>query len=289
MRALLERLSPLERTAWNDASCRAVLQARGVAGVTDSFAAWLDDACGPSPAAAGLDRLVPVGVAARRRAVDRALRDILARLDAAHLSCEIWLLGAGLDAGWTTGERPDGRAVAAVREIDLPGLTDAKAQLLDRFGRAPARPVTRAAVDLAASPEALPQTERPVLAVAEGLLDHLAVEPRGRLLRALAGAAPAVVLLADGLSRAGARLDNRRPERFTGDAGLPFADPPPDLPAFHGRCGWSTRAEVPLFPEMARVLGERRRLWRGIAALPWPAPLRRLYALYRLEAGEALP
>lgn len=289
MRSLLEALSPLERTAWNDATCRAMLRARGLASMTDSFAAWLHESCGPSPAAASLDSSVSVGIAARHRTVDDLARQTLGRLEAAGSFCEIWSMGAGLDMSWTLGERPAGNAVAVVREFDLPGLIAAKNELSDRFGTEPEHTFTRDAVDFADPSLSLPRTERPVLAIAEGLFDHLSEEPRGRLLAALAQAAPAVVLLADGLSRSGVKFDNRRPERFTGDSHLKFAEPPEDLSTFHERSGWSTCGEIGLFPEMARILGERSFFWRAVSALPFPASLRRLYTLYHLEIGDALP
>lgn len=294
MRSILEALSPLERTAWNDATCRATLPARGLAGMIDTFATWLHDTCGPSPAAAKLDASVAIGIAARHRAVDGLARQVLNRLEAAGMSCEIWSMGAGLDMGWATGERPAGEcpagtAVAMIREFDLPGLIAAKSRLSERFGASPKHSLTRNAVDLADPSLSLPQTERPVLVVAEGLFDHLSEEPRGRLLAALARATPAAVLLADGLSRSGVKFDNRRPERFTGDNRLPFAEPPEDLSAFHERSGWSTRGEMALFPEMARIMGERNFFWRAISTLPFPAALRRLYTLYHLESGDALP
>ena len=289
MRSTLEALSPLERTAWNDATCRATLLAQGRASMIDTFAIWLHDTCGPSPASAKLESSVAIGIAARHRAVDGLARQVLNRLEAAGMSCEIWLMGAGLDMGWAMGERPAGNAVEMIREFDLPGLIAAKSQLSERFGASPKHSLTRNAVDLADPSLSLPQTERPVLVIAEGLFDHLSEEPRGRLLAALARATPAAVLLADGLSRSGVKFDNRRPERFTGDNQLPFAEPPENLSAFHERLGWSTRGEIALFPEMARIMGERNFFWRGISVLPFPAALRRLYALYHLEIGDALP
>lgn len=285
MRAMLEALAPIARTAWNDACCRAVQ------GSDDPFAIWLHETHGPAPAFAGLDPSVAVGVAARRLAFDRLHRLAAAEFTARGLRHELWLLGAGLDARWDiAGTPPDKDAAkdaARVLAFDLPEIQAARAQLLQ------AMPLPRRGqgtvpvpIDFSQAIDAFPSSEVPVIALAEGLFDHLEASARAALLARLAAAAPRVILLADGLDHRGAAFDNRRPARFTGARELRFVGAARDMVAFHRACGWETRRQVPLFGEMAKLVASRRPGLRWIAHLPLPGFAQRLYALHWLEPAD---
>lgn len=278
MRACLEALPPVARTGWNDACCRAA------DGDGDAFARWLVEAHGPSPALAGLDPSVAIGVAARRQAFDRLVRLAVAEIAGRGMAYEVWLLGVGFDARWDIVGAPPADAATRVLAFDLPAVLAARAQLLaDTPLPVRRQPAIAIPVDFSRAIGALPGSDLPVIAIAEGLFDHLDATARAALLARLAAAAPGMVLLADGLDRRGAAFDNRRPERFTGDGGLRFVGAPADAVAFHRQCGWETRRQVPLFGEMAGLVAARRPALRWLRHLPLPGFARRLYALHWLE------
>jgi len=276
MREQLIALSPLARTAWNDACCRA--EHSNVC--NDAMASWLVDAFGNSPAFAKLDPLVSVGVAARRRAFDRLMQDVQDYFGPS-IRYEVWLLGAGFDLG-----RDFGPSAERVLAFDLPEVLNVRSLLSER-AEIPKLSSGEVAIpaDFRDVTTTLPKTDWPILAIAEGFFDFLDAQSRTRLLGCLAKASRKgkVILLCDGLNSLGSAIDNRNPERFTGERGLPFVGAPRDAVAFHRECGWQTRLSVPLFREMALLIAETRKARGWMRHVPMPGFARRLYALHWLE------
>ncbi len=293
----LARLNALGRTAWLDAGCRALESARRNPLFVDDFATWLIASHGHAPGFSGLDRSLKLGIVARTWRIDLALRAQIERARRSGERIEIWSLGAGFDARRLRRAETASDAVSRFVEFDTADVLDAKRLLLaqspfaDRYGRTDFQPV---AVRETLS-EILPITENRVVIIAEGLVDFLPGSVRADLLEALKRKAPRSVLLLDALSRRGTDYDNRKPERYTGDATLRMTDAPEDPVAYHAASGWLAIDRQSLFSAMRDVLVHRHpRLLGRLGGFRLPQGMSQLYQLHTLEpqaraAGAVLP
>lgn len=284
----LAGLNALQRTAWLDAGCRALETTRARPVIDDPFAQWMIATYGQAQGYDGLHASLRLGVIARTWRFDQA---IIRRLDRARRSgttFELWCLGAGFDARRIRLAHALEGAVSVYREFDLKPVLEAKDLLIQASPFAGAYgPLDFVSVDRPEHlPAALPQSEKPVLIVAEGLVDFLPPVVRLDLLERLKSSAPRSVLLIDALSRAGTDYDNRRPEHYTGDKNL-LMEPAPDQPAlYHAKAGWVTIDRSSLFSAMRDVLiAHHPRMLAPFRKVSPPSGLQHLYEFYALEPG----
>ena len=284
--AALAGLDPLQRTAWLDAGCRARETTRTRPVIDDPFARWMIATYGQARGYDGLHPSLRLGVIARTWRFDQA---IIRRADRARRSgttFELWSLGTGFDARRIRLAHALEGVVSVYREFDLKPVLDAKNILIHASPFAGAYgPLDFVSIDWPEHlPAALPRSEKPVLIVAEGLVDFLPPVVRLDLLDRLKSSAPRSILLIDALSRAGTDYDNRRPERYTGDRNLRM-EPAPDEPALsHAEAGWVTIDRSSLFSAMRDVLvAHYPRMLAPFRNVAPPSSLRHLYELHVLE------
>lgn len=285
-RTALASLSALERTAWLDVGCRALESGRGRRLVNDVFAEWMIKTFGNAPGYAGLHPSLRLGVVARTWRFDEAIKCQLLRARRRDTPIELWCLGSGFDARRIRLAEALEGIVGAYREFDLTAVLHAKKAIIQ------ASPFSGLYGDLdfveierpEQLPDVLPQSTKPVLVVAEGLVDFLPSTVRLRLIERLKVCVPNSVLLLDSLSRAGTDYDNRHPQRYTGDKDLLMEPAPEDPSRLHAAAGWVTIDRSSLFIAMRDVLIARHpRLLGPFKTMPPPSSMRHLYEFHVLE------
>lgn len=236
---------------------------------------------------------MPWGVRARRQALSRAIADEAARLAALDRGYELWILGGGFHGRLeprALGSLP-GTLLRAV-EVDSAPLTDLKNEL-DRRAPAPGElpphvAVERRVADTPNLAEALPDSDRPLIAVLEGHFDLLDAGERHALLDTLAAKAPNAFLVLDGLSEKGAAWDNRTPERYTGSPSVRLSGVPDDAGDAFVKSGWRLCDETPLFPAMKALFATRTPALGLVRHIPLPKSFNALYRMFGLRPVTSL-
>ncbi|MDR3043311.1 MAG: class I SAM-dependent methyltransferase [Desulfovibrio sp.] len=297
-RQALAALTPVERTAWHDASARA-LAGRWRGDFRDPPAEHLLEALGGADHLPALHPAVAPCVVARARILDAMLLDALRGAEHA----EVWHLGAGFDARWHRlgPHHPDMPAKVAWHEVDTPRVLALKEELLrdSPFAGAYASVVRHGVPDMPDMPNMkvmaeiariMPQGEPGVrrIVVLEGLLDLLPAHVKHGLLGALRHAMPGGVVLLDALDAAGAAFDNRRPERFTGHPALRVHGISDDAGLFFLDAGWAVTRSHAIMKRVPAMVCARFGLPAVLARVPLPAAMTAHYRCYALRPAHDL-
>lgn len=291
-RQALAALTPMERTAWHDASARA-LAGRWCGDFRDPPAEYLLDALGGVAHLPVLHPAVNPCVVARARILDAMLLDALRGAERA----EVWHIGAGFDARWhRLGPYLPGMLAEVVwHEVDTPRVLALKEALLrdSPFAGAYAAVVRHDVPDVANMGEiaCIMQQGEPSMrriVVMEGVLDLLPAHAKHGLLAVLRQAVPEGLVLLDALDAAGAAFDNRRPERFTGHPALRVYGTSDDAGLFFLDAGWAVTCTHAIMERVPAMVCARYGLPAVLGRVPLPAAMTDHYRCYALHPAHDL-
>jgi O-methyltransferase involved in polyketide biosynthesis len=220
------------------------------------------------PAAYDRDWIVQTGIAIRTAILDEQTR----RFVASRAGAVVVNLGAGL---CTRLFRVDDGNVRWI-DVDLPEVIALRAQLVPAHDRS--RAIARSVLDDTWTAAIGDIEGRPVLFIAEGLLQYFDVRDVARLLQRMAERFPGAHMLIEAVSPL-ARVCSRRQ---------------PALVAAGVRIRWSLRraADLEAWSPHIRVVAQHyydhpRRRWRWLRALGWIGAVRKLMTIVDVEFEAA--